>query len=87
MVFSATNIMWAIIMFSAFSLILGFLLGLLISSRFDIALKVGARNQMEFYAKEMNKKLAEEVEKPTIRPTDLFPEDLNKDYGLPRELR
>lgn len=68
-----------------FSLILGLMLGLLISSKFDVAFRVGARSDMEFYAKELTKKLEED--KPLIRNDDLLPPGLGRDYALPREIK
>ena len=86
MVFTATNALWLIVIFSVFFLLVGFFLGLFFSSLFDVALKVGSRNQMEFYAKEMNKRLEDEA-KEGYKRDDLFPPTLDKDYGVPRELK
>lgn len=86
MIFTATNILWLTLILSFFSLFLGFTLGLFFASKFDVALRFNVRNQMEFYAKEMNKKLEQET-KFGIKTEELMPPGLGQDYGLPRELK
>lgn len=73
----------------------GFFFGLIIASRFNMLLKVSKKEDYEEKVKaldamidEWNNKVSE-VEEPTkdkVRPVELFPADLNRDFGLPREL-
>jgi len=87
MVITSSMLITFVLLAIVFSLITGILLGLLILGKFDIAMRIGARNDMEFYAKEMNKKLEEDINKPVIRNDDLLPPGLGRDYALPREFK
>ena len=73
-----------LIVCSTITLFLGFTLGLFFASKFDFAFRVGARNDMEFYAEEMRKRMEEDAE-AQIKSAELFPPTLRKDYGLPHE--
>lgn len=85
MTITASMLITFIIITIVFSLLTGLAVGLLVLGKFDIAIRIGARSDMEFYAKELTKKL--ENEKPAIRNDDLLPPGLGRDYGLPRELK
>jgi membrane peptidoglycan carboxypeptidase len=76
----------------------GLFLGIVFASKFSIYMKVSKKEDYEEKIKELdrmmeefNKKVIEmetpEETKEKIRPFELFPEDLKRDFGLPRELR
>ena len=77
-----------------------FLVGFFFATRFSVVTKVSKKEDYEAKIKELDRMMdefnsrineAEEtVEEPLkqkIRPFELFPEDLQRDFGLPRELK
>ena len=75
----------------------GFGLGMLFASKFSLYLKVSKKEDYETKIQELDRMMDEwntklqEMETPEepskkIRPFELFPEDLKRDFGLPREL-
>ena len=80
--------------------VFGTFIGGLIASYWGIYLKISKKEDYEQKVKELDRMIDEwnqkvnEVEEETdeplnkkIRPFELFPEDLNRDFGLPRELK
>lgn len=76
----------------------GVLIGLLFASRFELYLKFSKKEDYELKVKELDRMIDEwndkvnemetlEEPKQKIRTVELFPEDLNRDFGLPRELK
>ena len=77
----------------------GTLIGGIIASRFRIFLRISKKEDYEEKIKELDRMIdewntrvneMEETEEPLnkkIRPFELFPEDLQRDFGLPRELK
>ena len=75
-----------------------FLVGFFFATRFSVVTKVSRKEDYEAKVKELdrmmdefNSRINEEIEeeplKQKIRPFELFPEDLQRDFGLPRELK
>jgi hypothetical protein len=75
-----------------------FLVGFAVATRLSIVTKVSKKEDYESKIKELdrmmdefNSRINEETEeeplKQKIRPFELFPEDLQRDFGLPRELK
>ena len=72
-----------------------FLLGGLVAARFKIYLKFSKREDYEEKVKELdrmieewkNKNQTEEAMSDKIKAFELFPEDIKRDFGLPRELK
>jgi len=75
-----------------------FLLGFFVATRFSVYTKISKKEDYEAKIQELDRMMAEwnekinEVEtseepKQKIRTVELFPEDLNRDFGLPRELK
>ena len=75
-----------------------FLVGFFFATRFSVVTKVSRKEDYEAKVKELdrmmdefNNRINEETEeeplKQKIRPFELFPEDLQRDFGLPRELK
>jgi hypothetical protein len=75
----------------------GFVIGLLVASKFSLFLKISKKEDYETKIQELDRMMDEfnkkvtEMETPEepnkkIRPFELFPEDLNRDFGLPREI-
>ena len=76
----------------------GFGLGMLVASKFSLYLKISKKEDYELKIAELDRMMEEwntklqEMETPEepvkkIRPFELFPEDLNRDFGLPREIK
>ena len=73
----------------------GTLIGGLIASRFGIFLKVSKKEDYEEKVKELDRMMEEWKEKvdttetisDKIKPFELFPEDIKRDFGLPREIK
>ena len=74
----------------------GFLLGSLVAAKFQIYLKFSKKEDYEEKVKELDrmmdewkKKVSEgdETMSDKIKPFELFPEDIKRDFGLPRELK
>ena len=73
----------------------GTLIGGLITSRFGIFLKVSKKEDYEEKMKELDRMMEEWKEKvdttetmsDKIKPFELFPEDIKRDFGLPREIK
>ena len=81
----------------SFSLIFlfGMVFGILIASRFRIYLGISKKEDYEAKVQELDR-MIEDFKKQTettegmaekIKAFELFPEDINRDFGLPRELR
>lgn len=79
--------------FGGLTLTLGFFFGFFIASRFDIHTKVSKKEDYEAKIKVLDDMIEEwnnkehTEESPKFRTSDFFPEDLNRDFGLPRELK
>ena len=75
--------------------ILGMVFGGVIAARWRIYLKISKKEDYEEKIAELDRMLEEfQKETPTeeslaqkIQSFELFPEDLNRDFGLPRELK
>ena len=74
----------------------GILLGGFLASRFEIFVKFSKRQDYEAKVKELDRMMDEWKKKVTeneetmsdkIKPFELFPEDIKRDFGLPRELK
>ena len=74
----------------------GFLLGGLVAAKFQIYLKFSKKEDYEQKVKELDRMMEEWKEKVNnteeamsdkIKPFELFPEDIKRDFGLPRELK
>ena len=76
-----------------------FLFGFFVATKFSVYTKISKKEDYEAKVAELDRMMDEfnnrvnETEETTeepnkkIRPFELFPEDLNRDFGLPRELR
>ena len=77
-----------------------FLLGFAVATRLSIVTTVSKKEDYELKIKELDRMMdewnqkinetEETIEEPLkqkIRPFELFPEDLQRDFGLPRELK
>ena len=75
-----------------------FLFGFAVATKFSVYTKISKKEDYEAKVKELDRMMdefnskvneMETPEEPTkkIRPFELFPEDLNRDFGLPRELK
>jgi len=86
-------------LFMALSFSLTFILGMVFggafASRFRILLKISKKEDYEAKVQELDR-MMEDFKKQTettegmaekIKAFELFPEDINRDFGLPRELR
>ena len=74
----------------------GFLLGGFVAAKFEIFVKFSKKEDYEEKVKELDrmmedwkKKISEDDETMAdkIKPFELFPEDIKRDFGLPRELK
>ena len=74
----------------------GIFLGGLLASRFEIFVKFSKKEDYEQKVKELDRMMEEWKEKVNnteetmsdkIKPFELFPEDIKRDFGLPRELK
>ena len=74
----------------------GILLGGFLASRFEIFVKFSKKEDYEQKVKELDRMMEEWKEKVNnteetmsdkIKPFELFPEDIKRDFGLPRELK
>lgn len=73
----------------------GFFAGVLVASRLDLHLKISKKEDYEAKVKELDRMMeslkqetqTEEDLSKQIKAFELFPEDINRDFGLPRELR
>ena len=80
-----------------FIFLFGFLLGCLVAAKFQIFIKFSKKEDYEEKVKELdrmmeefNNKINEDPSEPLskkIKTVELFPEDLNRDFGLPREIK
>jgi hypothetical protein len=75
-----------------------FLFGFAMATRYSVVTRVSRKEDYELKIQELDRMMdewnekvneAEIVEEPgkKIRPFELFPEDLQRDFGLPRELK
>ena len=94
---------WELIFIIASASVLAFfsfLFGFFFATRFSVVTKVSRKEDYEAKVKELDRmmdefnsrmnEVEETVEEPLnkkIRPFELFPEDLQRDFGLPRELK
>ena len=74
----------------------GILLGGFLASRFEIFVKFSKKQDYEEKIKELDRMMDEWKKKVSendetmadkIKPFELFPEDIKRDFGLPRELK
>ena len=73
----------------------GTLIGGLIASRIGIYLRISKKEDYEEKVKELDRMMEEWKEKvdtnetisDKIKPFELFPEDIKRDFGLPREIK
>ena len=73
----------------------GTLIGGLIASRLGIFLRISKKEDYEEKVKELDRMMEEWKEKvdttetisDKIKPFELFPEDIKRDFGLPREIK
>jgi hypothetical protein len=74
----------------------GILLGGFLASRFEIFVKFSKKEDYEAKVKELDRMMEEwkkkvsendETMSDKIKPFELFPEDIKRDFGLPRELK
>ena len=73
----------------------GTFVGGFIASRFGIFLKISKKEDYEEKVKELDRMMEEWKEKvdttetmsDKIKPFELFPEDIKRDFGLPREIK
>ena len=73
----------------------GFLLGGFVASKFEIFVKFSKKEDYEEKVKELDRMMEEwkkkinedETMSDKIKQFELFPEDINRDFGLPRELK
>jgi vacuolar-type H+-ATPase subunit F/Vma7 len=65
-----------------------FIAGFILAGIFKIDVKISKKQDYDAKVKELNELIAsfgkEKVEYPK---SDLFPADINKDYGIPRDLK
>ena len=75
-----------------------FLFGFAVATKFSVYTKISKKEDYEVKVAELDRMMDEfntkvnEMETPEepkqkIRTVELFPEDLNRDFGLPRELK
>jgi hypothetical protein len=68
--------------------IASFVAGFILSGVFKIEVKLSKKEDYEKKVKELNELIASfSKEKVEFRPSDLFPADINKDYGIPKDLK
>lgn len=73
----------------------GFLLGGFVAAKFQIFIKFSKKEDYEEKVKELDRMMEEwkkkinedETMSDKIKQFELFPEDINRDFGLPRELK
>jgi predicted PurR-regulated permease PerM len=74
----------------------GILLGGFIAAKFEIFVKFSKKEDYEAKVKELDRMMEEwkkkineddETMADKIKPFELFPEDIKRDFGLPRELK
>ena len=74
----------------------GFLLGGFVAAKFEIFVKFSKKEDYEEKVKELDRMMEEwkkkineddETMADKIKPFELFPEDIKRDFGLPRELK
>ena len=65
-----------------------FIGGFILSGIFKIHIKITRKEDYEAKAKELEALIESFAkEKVEFRPQDLFPADINKDYGFPKDLK
>jgi vacuolar-type H+-ATPase subunit F/Vma7 len=67
-----------------------FIAGFILSGIFKIHIKISKKEDFDAKTKELNKLIEEFAKEKVVleyRKEELFPADLNKDYGIPRDLR
>jgi cell shape-determining protein MreC len=75
-----------------------FLFGFAVATRYSVVTRVSRKEDYELKIQELDRMMdewnekvneVETLEEPgkKIRPFELFPEDLQRDFGLPRELK
>jgi len=75
--------------------VLGGIVGGVIAARWRIYLKISKKEDYEEKVKELDRMMEEWKEKvdtnetmsDKIKPFELFPEDIKRDFGLPREIK
>lgn len=66
-----------------------FLFGFILAGIFKIDVKISKKEDYEKKLKELNEVIAgfENKESVVYRKDELFPADLNRDYGIPKDLK
>jgi hypothetical protein len=65
-----------------------FIAGFILSGIFKIDVKVSKKVDYDAKVKELNELIASFAkEKVEYQKSDLFPADINKDYGIPKDLK
>ena len=68
--------------------IASFIAGFILSGIFKIHIKITRKEDYEAKTKELEALIESfSKEKVEFRPQDLFPADINKDYGIPKDLK
>jgi hypothetical protein len=65
-----------------------FIAGFILSGIFKIEVKISKKVDYDAKVKELNELIASFAkEKVEYQKSDLFPADINKDYGIPKDLK
>jgi hypothetical protein len=66
-----------------------FLVGFILAGIFKVDVKISKKEDYEKKLKELNEVIAgfENKESVVYRKDELFPADLNRDYGIPKDLK
>lgn len=69
--------------------LVSFLVGFILSGIFKIDVKISKKEDYDKKVKELNEIIAGFENKETVvyRKDELFPADLNRDYGIPKDLK
>lgn len=69
--------------------LVSFLVGFILSGIFKIDVKISKKEDYDKKVKELNEVIAGFENKETVvyRKDELFPADLNRDYGIPKDLK
>lgn len=68
--------------------VVSFIGGFILAGIFKIDVKISKKEDFEKKTKELEALIASfSKEKVDVRLSDLFPADINKDYGIPKDLK
>lgn len=68
--------------------LVSFLVGFILSGIFKIDVKISKKEDYDKKVKELNEVIAGFEKDPVVyRKDELFPADLNRDYGIPKDLK